>query len=126
MTATAAIRGAAERHYPTMSMEEIRELAVSDLADDDAHLYLWLPNSFIGEGTRLFPVWGFRYITALTWVKPSIGCATTSETRPNLSYSRRRIEDPLAAGVPMQVLFGSTPLAAPSPMPTPPHPRRRR
>jgi N6-adenosine-specific RNA methylase IME4 len=73
-----------------MSMEEIRELPVSDLAADDAHLYLWVTNSFIGEGAGLFPAWGFRYNTVLTWVKPSIGCGHYFRSRTeHVLFGRR-------------------------------------
>ncbi len=57
--------------YGSMSVDEIAALPVRDLADPDAHLYLWatsrhLPVSFgVAEG------WGFRYAQTLTWVKPS-------------------------------------------------------
>lgn len=66
-----ATRGAAEDHYPTMSIEELVGLAVP--ADDNAHLYLWVTNGFIREGFELVEAWGFTYKTILTWCKPQIG-----------------------------------------------------
>ena len=32
----------AESHYPTMSIEDIRALPVSELADRDCALFLWI------------------------------------------------------------------------------------
>ena len=64
-------RGAAEDHYPTMSMTELAALKVP--AAEDAHLYLWVTNSFMREGFDLIDAWGFTYKTVLTWCKPSIG-----------------------------------------------------
>jgi N6-adenosine-specific RNA methylase IME4 len=64
-------RGAAEDHYPTMSMDELKALHVP--AADNAHLYLWVTNSFLREGFDLIDAWGFTYKTVLTWCKPSIG-----------------------------------------------------
>lgn len=64
-------RGAAEDHYPTMSMDELADLKLPAAAD--AHLYLWVTNSFMREGFDLIDAWGFTYKTVLTWCKPSIG-----------------------------------------------------
>lgn len=68
--------GEAEGQYTTMTNAEIAELPISDLAADDAQLYLWVTNPRLyGErdGTlspfEIVKGWGFRYITLLTWVK---------------------------------------------------------
>lgn len=36
--------------YPTMSLQEIMELPLSEIAADPAHLYLWCPNALLPEG----------------------------------------------------------------------------
>ncbi len=36
--------------YGTMSLPKIKELPVADIADDTAHLYLWVPNALLPEG----------------------------------------------------------------------------
>ena len=66
-----ASRAAAENHYPTMTMDELAALEIP--AFDDAHLYLWVTNSFIREGFALLDEWGFTHKTALTWIKPQMG-----------------------------------------------------
>ena len=71
-------RGAAEDHYPTMSIEELCDLtvdgrSVTDCMAEDAHLYLWVTNNFLREGFDVLDGWGFDYKTCLTWVKPQIG-----------------------------------------------------
>jgi N6-adenosine-specific RNA methylase IME4 len=71
----------AEHEYPTLSMRQIAALPVKDLAEDDAHLYLWVtvPRLFGDRGDRSFTpldvmeAWGFEFKTMLTWVKPSPG-----------------------------------------------------
>lgn len=68
-----ATRGSAEDHYPTMSMDELAALDVAGLADDSAHLYLWVTNGFLREGFDLIDAWGFVYKACLTWVKPQMG-----------------------------------------------------
>lgn len=59
--------------YPCMTLEELSKLSVKELAEDNAHLYLWVTNSFIGEGFKLAKLWGFRPITMITWAKPKMG-----------------------------------------------------
>jgi N6-adenosine-specific RNA methylase IME4 len=37
--------------YGTMTLDEICELPVSDIADDPSHLYLWVPNALLPDVT---------------------------------------------------------------------------
>lgn len=57
--------------YNTMSMDELRDLPVADLADTQSHLWLWTINQMMGEAYGLVNHWGFRYLQTITWVKPS-------------------------------------------------------
>lgn len=66
-------RGAAEDHYPTMTLEELCRLNVSERAAEQSHLYLWVTNNFLLEGFEILAAWGFEYKTCLTWVKPQMG-----------------------------------------------------
>lgn len=68
-----ATRGAAEDHYPTMSVEELCELPVDEWSAEQAHLYLWTTNGFLRESFAVLDAWGFAYKTTLVWVKPQIG-----------------------------------------------------
>lgn len=65
--------GRAKADYDTMTIDEINDLPVGELADADCHIYLWITNRSLPKGFRLLERWGFRYITALTWVKPNYG-----------------------------------------------------
>lgn len=65
--------GRAKADYATMPIGDIERLPVPDLADEDCHLYLWITNRSLPKGFRLIESWGFRYITCLTWIKPSPG-----------------------------------------------------
>lgn len=55
--------------YGTMSLEEIKALPVSQVADEPAHLYLWVPNALLTEGLQVMEAWGFTYKTNLIWHK---------------------------------------------------------
>lgn len=61
--------------YPPMPMDEICALRVADVAEDSAHLYLWVTNAFLvdGSGGRVALAWGFRPITVITWAKVKKG-----------------------------------------------------
>ena len=64
-------RGAANDHYPTMTLDELRDLTVP--AADSAHLYLWTTNAFLRDAFDLVDAWEFDYKATLVWVKPQIG-----------------------------------------------------
>ncbi len=66
---TEAIGAGTDEHYSVMSLEEIASLPVQEVAEDNAHLYLWVTNSFIEEGHGIVRSWGFKPKTVLTWVK---------------------------------------------------------
>lgn len=55
--------------YPTMTLAEILELPVRQLAASECHLYLWVPNALITEGLEVMKRWGFTYKTNLVWYK---------------------------------------------------------
>lgn len=65
--------GRARPDYATMSFDQLRALDVPAHADDDCHIYLWITNRSLPKGFALLEAWGFRYVTALTWVKPHFG-----------------------------------------------------
>lgn len=56
--------------YPVMTLDEIAGLPVSDLADDDCHLYLWVTHKLMPSGIEILASWGFTYQCVMTWRKP--------------------------------------------------------
>ena len=64
------VQGAAENHYPTMSIEELKALPVKALADKDCALFLWITFPMLQEAWSLMEAWGFQYKTAaFVWLK---------------------------------------------------------
>lgn len=55
--------------YGTMDLAEIMALPVEKAAADIAHLYLWVPNALLPEGTQVMKAWGFEYKTNIVWHK---------------------------------------------------------
>lgn len=68
-----AARGAAENHYPTLSLDAIRSEPVKELVAEQAHLHLWTTNAFLREAFDVIRAWGFTYKSCLIWIKPQIG-----------------------------------------------------
>ena len=62
-------RGAAENQYPTMSVEDICNLHVGELAKDNSVCILWCTWPQLQEGMKVLNAWGYRYITGFPWVK---------------------------------------------------------
>ena len=71
--ANTSSRAAAEKHYPTMTVEAICNEPVKDLAAANSHLHLWTTNAFLEEAFRVMRAWGFEYKSCLIWTKPTIG-----------------------------------------------------
>ena len=68
----------AQRHYPLMSTVAIchftvNDIPVGDLAEENAHLYLWTTNNFLPEALKVLECWRFSYKTMITWAKDRIG-----------------------------------------------------
>lgn len=61
--------------YKVQSVEWIKSLPVADLAERDAHLYLWIPARLNREGVGVSVVqaWGFRVVSEIVWAKPNFG-----------------------------------------------------
>ncbi|APZ35824.1 methyltransferase [Microbacterium aurum] len=62
----------ADQHYDLMTLEQIKAMgpAVQALAEDNAHLYLWVTNATLRVGYDVMEAWGFIPRSPLTWVKP--------------------------------------------------------
>jgi len=59
--------------YSLLSVDQIAALPVANLAEDDAHLYLWTTNRFLRDAFEVAEAWGFRFSTVLTWCKTPMG-----------------------------------------------------
>lgn len=65
---------AADRHYETMSLEEIMALPVKDVVAPDAHCLLWITGPFLNKAEAVLNSWGFKFSTdAFVWIKLRTG-----------------------------------------------------
>jgi len=61
--------GRAERHYPTMAIEDIAALPVRERVADDAVLFLWVTSPLLSACWPVIEAWGFEYKTSIVWDK---------------------------------------------------------
>ena len=73
--ARSKVQGAAEKHYPTMSIEELCALPVKEIADKDCILFLWATFPQLKEALQLIKAWDLPIIRCLCMVKAKIGIA---------------------------------------------------
>jgi len=63
-------QGVAEKHYPTMHVDDICALPVADIAAKDSALFLWATFPMLPEALRVITAWGFTFKTvAFVWLK---------------------------------------------------------
>ncbi len=53
--------------YPTMSLDEIKDLKVT--CADDCHVFLWTTQKFLRPSFEILEQWGLQYICLFTWMK---------------------------------------------------------
>jgi N6-adenosine-specific RNA methylase IME4 len=63
------ISGAAENHYPTMSINDLCALPIRDMASNDALLLMWTTWPLLDVTMPIIQAWGFEYKTGMPWIK---------------------------------------------------------
>ncbi len=59
--------------YDTKTFDELLEFSVGKKAAKNSHMYCWVTNRSMPKVFDLVDAWGFRYVTLLSWCKPSFG-----------------------------------------------------
>lgn len=57
------------RHYPSMTIQELCDLPIRDMAEDNAVLFLWVTSPLLEDAFPLIRAWGFKYKTSFVWDK---------------------------------------------------------
>jgi N6-adenosine-specific RNA methylase IME4 len=73
---------AADNHYPTMTLDDIK--ALGPPAADDAVLFLWATVPMLPQALDLMSAWGFTYKSNFVWVKQTIGSGYWNRNRHEL------------------------------------------
>lgn len=82
--------------YPTMKLQEIKNLPVEAILEERAHLYLWVPNALLLEGMQVMDSWGFKYKTNIIWYKIRID---GGPDRRGVGFYFRNVTEMLLFGV---------------------------
>tara|TARA_R110000822_G_scaffold38988_1_gene107520 strand:- start:3244 stop:4428 length:1185 start_codon:yes stop_codon:yes gene_type:complete len=61
--------GPAEAHYPSMSISELCDLPIKELAEPDAVLFIWTTSPLLEDTFPIIKAWGFAYKTSFVWDK---------------------------------------------------------
>lgn len=109
----------ADRHYPLVATRDLPDVIRScehwDRLSDDAHMYMWVTNTFMcnGDAQWLALQLGFRPVTLLTWAKDRIGIGQYFRGQTEHVLFCVRGKPPLTNGT-WSTLIGGEPI---------PHPR---
>ena len=63
--------GHAERHYPSMTIQELCDMGddIKTISEDDAVLYLWVTSPLLESCFGVMRAWGFEYKASFIWDK---------------------------------------------------------
>jgi N6-adenosine-specific RNA methylase IME4 len=78
--------------YRTLPLADVCALPVSNLAERDAHLYLWIPNAQLEHAWQVCRAWGFEPSSVLIWCKTPRGLGlggAYTKTAEFLIFARR-------------------------------------
>lgn len=74
----------ARRHYDCMTLGDIAAMPVLSIAARPAALFLWATVPMLPHALNVMDDWGFRYVSQMVWVKPSIGTGFWCRNRHEL------------------------------------------
>ena len=69
--------------YPTLSIDQIAQLPIQQLAHRDSHLFLWTTNRYLPDAFQIIEAWGFTYGQAFVWVKSGTPTPFPAMLAPN-------------------------------------------
>lgn len=67
------VKRGADRHYSLMKTNDIIEYMKKIPIEDNAHIYLWVTNTFLQDGLKVLQELDFDYKTNIVWIKDKIG-----------------------------------------------------
>ena len=63
-----------EFDYPTLELNEIKALPVSDISNKNSVLFLWTTQAYLPKAFEVVEAWGFKYQRTITWDKRNGMC----------------------------------------------------
>jgi N6-adenosine-specific RNA methylase IME4 len=92
---TTGMDRAADNHYPTMTVDKLKALAVP--AADDAVLFLWATSPMLPAALEVMAAWGFTYKSHQIWLKDRTGTGFWFRNRHELLLVGTRGDIPAPA-----------------------------
>ena len=92
--------GGAETHYPTIKLEDLKNLKIQNIADDNCLLFMWTSSPHLDQAIELGKSWGFQWATiAFIWDKQRTnpGFYTLSQCELCLLFKKGKIPQPRGA-----------------------------
>jgi len=92
--------GGAERHYPTVTLADLKRLDVPSVTADDALMFMWASSPHLDQAIDLLKAWGFAWATVgFVWDKQRVnpGFYTMSQVELCLIGKHGRIPTPRGA-----------------------------
>ena len=92
--------GGAQRHYPTVTLQNLKQLPISRIAAENSILFLWATSPHLDQAIDLGKAWGFAWATvAFVWDKQRTnpGYYTLSQCELCLAFKRGKIPQPRGA-----------------------------
>ena len=96
---TSILNGEINTHYNTMTLNDLKNMEIHNIADNNSLLFLWVVSPMLDDGIDLMKTWGYKYATiAFIWHKQKTnpGHYTMSECEICLVGKRGKI--PTARG----------------------------
>jgi len=59
--------------YDWMSIKQIKELPINNLADENCEVYVWTTQKYLPDTFPILKAWGLKYCQTLTWCKKPMG-----------------------------------------------------
>lgn len=88
------LRKSADKHYSTMTLDEVKALPVRSVADKDCMLWLWCTAPMLKEGIEVLEAWGFKYASMGVWHKRTVN----GKTQFGTGYRLRSACEPFLIG----------------------------
>jgi len=103
-----SIRGTADDHYPTLTIDEIKQIPVESITLDNAALFLWTTSSMIKKAFEVMEAWGFEFKTSMVWVKDRMGTGFFVRSKHEiLLIGTKGSFLPMTTDLPESVIFAS-------------------
>lgn len=91
--------GGAAKHYPTITLPQLKMLPVPSIAADNALLYLWTTSPHFEQALALAKAWEFGYATlAFVWDKERVNPGFYTMSQCELCFVFKRGKIPMPRG----------------------------